>query len=434
MPHPDAAFQEDRPLTVVSLLMDLNGDPWASLTLQPGIATRCVADGEVLDFQHALRALVADGWGEALNDVPVVEGWAVDVHAGRLSAVTRGADDYWVAPGSTLLPDHWRWAANSRGEVLVVVVPPGSLHGQGEHYDVLGKLEARASSMRPGSLCAALSLSGRQTCPGWRPKYVAVRGVAEGSESHRPSLWVHHPNGRGALQCPQPAEGSEIGGQTLGRETKRLSNSAEGKQVHPVACGLVSQGVNCTHESFSAQYAVREFARCGLLAFVFELRPGPKGNERILGLVEGCCSTQGLRRQGIGEDRLKVQTMQKGGLFGQLDDGPPCLDLSPTSCSHGRRRQQSRGLGKVPAEGLRNRKSRLSSYGTAGSSPKFGQPSQEVRGVKFSIQSDAGNDELHWQRVVRQGGNDEGIRQRTAKGLLVAPSQDVAPDIHHADR
>ena len=74
MPHPDAAFQEDKPLTVVSLLMDLNGDPWPSLTLQPSAATRCLADGEVLDFEHALRALVAEGWGKALNDVPLVEG------------------------------------------------------------------------------------------------------------------------------------------------------------------------------------------------------------------------------------------------------------------------------------------------------------------------------------------------------------------------
>jgi hypothetical protein len=155
MPHPDAAFQEDRPLTVVSLLMDLNGDPWASLTLQPSAATRCLADGEVLDFEHALRALVADGWGYALNDVPLVEGWAVEVHAGRLSAVTRGPDDYWIAPGDTLLPHHWQRAANGRGEVLVVVVPPASLHGQGEHYDVLGKLEAR------GELAAArLALRG----------------------------------------------------------------------------------------------------------------------------------------------------------------------------------------------------------------------------------------------------------------------------------
>ena len=83
MPHPDAAFQADRPLTVVSLLMDLNGDPWASLTLQPAAATRCLADGKVLDFEHALRALVADGWGHALSDVPVVEGWAVHVRADR---------------------------------------------------------------------------------------------------------------------------------------------------------------------------------------------------------------------------------------------------------------------------------------------------------------------------------------------------------------
>jgi hypothetical protein len=155
MPHPDAAFRADRPLTVVSLLMDLNGDPWASLTLQPSAATRCLADGEVLDFEHALRALVADGWGDALNDVPLVEGWAVHVHAGRLSAVTRGDNDYWSAPGSTVLPDHWQRAANGRGEVLVVVVPPASLHGQGEHYDVLGKLEAR------GELAAArLALRG----------------------------------------------------------------------------------------------------------------------------------------------------------------------------------------------------------------------------------------------------------------------------------
>ena len=118
-----------------------------------------------------------------------------------------------------------------------------------------------------------------------------TRGVAEGSESHRPSLWVHHPNGRGALQSPQPPEGPEIGGKTLGRETERLGNSAEGEQVHPVACGLVSQGVNCTHERVGAQYAVREFAAGSLLAFVLELRLGPKGNERILGIVEGCCST-----------------------------------------------------------------------------------------------------------------------------------------------
>lgn len=143
MPHPDAAYQEDRPLTVVSLLMDIEGSPWAILTLQPGAATRCLADGELLDFEQALGALVADGWGQALSDVPLVEGWTVDVHAGRLIAVTRGDDDYWIAPDSTLLPDHWQRAANSRGEVLVVLVPPGSLHGQGEHYDVLGKLEAR---------------------------------------------------------------------------------------------------------------------------------------------------------------------------------------------------------------------------------------------------------------------------------------------------
>ena len=79
----------------------------------------------------------------------------MEVHAGRLSAVTRGADDYWIAPASTLLPDHWRRAANDRGEVLVVLVPPGSLHGQGEHYDVLGKLEAS------GELAAArLALRG----------------------------------------------------------------------------------------------------------------------------------------------------------------------------------------------------------------------------------------------------------------------------------
>jgi hypothetical protein len=98
---------------------------------------------------------VADGWGDALNDVPLVEGWAVHVRAGRLSAVTRGDDDYWSAPGSTLLPDHWQRAANGRGEVLVVVVPPASLHGQGEHYDVLGKLEAS------GELAAArLALRG----------------------------------------------------------------------------------------------------------------------------------------------------------------------------------------------------------------------------------------------------------------------------------
>ena len=155
MPHPDAAFQADRPLTVVSLLMDLNGDPWASLTLQPAAATRCLADGEVLEFEDALRALMAEGWGEALENVPVVEGWAVHVDDGRLSAVTRGGDDYWRAPDSTLLPDHWQRAANGRGEVLVVVVPPGSLHGQGEHYNVLGKLEAR------GELAAArLALRG----------------------------------------------------------------------------------------------------------------------------------------------------------------------------------------------------------------------------------------------------------------------------------
>jgi hypothetical protein len=197
------------------------------------------------------------------------------------------------------------------------------------------------------------------------------------------------------LPCPQLAEAPEIGGETLGRKTERLGNSAEGKQVHAVACSLVSERVNCTHERVAAQYAIRELAAGSLLAFVLELRLGPKGNERILGLVEGCCSTQGLRGQGFGQDRLKVQTMQKGGRFGQLDDGPPCLHLSPTSCTHGRRRQQSRDLGKVPAEDLRNRKNRLSSHGAAGSSPKFGQPSQEVRRVEFSIQSGAGNDELH---------------------------------------
>jgi hypothetical protein len=54
-----------------------------------------------------------------------------------------------------VLPDHWQRAANGRGEVLVVVVPPASLHGQGEHYDVLGKLEAS------GELAAArLALRG----------------------------------------------------------------------------------------------------------------------------------------------------------------------------------------------------------------------------------------------------------------------------------
>ena len=121
--------------------------------------------------------------------------------------------------------------------------------------------------------------------------YVAVRGVAEGSESHRPGLRVHHPNGRAALQCPQPAEGSEIGGKALDRESKRFRNSAEGKEVDPIACGLVSQGVNCTHEGVGAQYAVRELAAGSLLAFVVELRLGPKGNEPILGLVEGCCPT-----------------------------------------------------------------------------------------------------------------------------------------------
>ena len=82
-----------------------------------------------------------------------------------------------------------------------------------------------------------------------------------------------------------------MGGKTLGCETKHFSNSAEGKQVHPVACGLVSQGVNCTHQRFGAQYAVRELAADGLLAFVLELRLGPKGNERILGVVDGYCST-----------------------------------------------------------------------------------------------------------------------------------------------
>ncbi|MEA2589621.1 MAG: hypothetical protein QOH66_2548 [Actinomycetota bacterium] len=155
MPHPDAAFQEHKPLTVVSLLMDSHGDPWASLTLQPGAATRCLADGEVLQFEHALGALMAEGWGDAVEDVPVVEGWAVHVDAGRLSSVTRGGDEYWRAPGSTLLPDHWQRAANGRGEVLVLVVPPASLHGQGEYYDVLAKLEAR------GQLAAArLALRG----------------------------------------------------------------------------------------------------------------------------------------------------------------------------------------------------------------------------------------------------------------------------------
>jgi hypothetical protein len=34
---------------------------------------------------------------------------------------------------------------------------------------------------------------------------------------------------------------------------------------------------------------------------------------------------------------------------------------------------------------------------------------QEVRGAKFSVQSEAGDDDLHRQRVVRQGGNDEGV-------------------------
>jgi hypothetical protein len=79
----------------------------------------------------------------------------VDVRAGRLIAVARGDDEYWSAPGSTLLPDHWQRAASGRGEVLVLVVPPGSLHGQGEYYDVLGKLEAS------GELAAArLALRG----------------------------------------------------------------------------------------------------------------------------------------------------------------------------------------------------------------------------------------------------------------------------------
>ena len=155
MPQPDAAFQEDRPLTVVNLLMDLHGDPWASLTLQPGTATRCLADGEVLKFEDALRALTAEGWGDAVEDVPVVEGWAVHVDAGRLVGVMRWGNDYWRAPSSTLLPDHWQRAADGRGEVLVIVVPPASLHGQGEYYDVLAKLEAR------GQLAAArLALSG----------------------------------------------------------------------------------------------------------------------------------------------------------------------------------------------------------------------------------------------------------------------------------
>jgi hypothetical protein len=58
---------------------------------------------------------------------------------------------------------------------------------------------------------------------------------------------------------------------------------------------------------------------------------------------------------------------------------------------------------------------------------------QEVRGVKFSIQSDAGNDELHRQGMVRQGGNDEGVGQGTAKGRFVAPGQDVAANIHDAN-
>src|SRR5438105_15066447 len=101
-------------------------------------------------------------------------------------------------------------------------------------------------------------MSGRQARVGWRPKYLAARGVAEGSERHRPSPRVHHPNGRGALQCPQPAEAPEIGGETLGRETERLGNSAEGEQVHPVACSLVSERVNCTYERVGAPYAVCE--------------------------------------------------------------------------------------------------------------------------------------------------------------------------------
>src|SRR5205823_4263048 len=122
-----------------------------------------------------------------------------------------------------------------------------------------GNWRPGASSLRPGSFCAELSISARRTRAGWRPRYVVVRGV-EGSERHRPSLLVHYPNGRGALQCPQLAEGPEIGGKALGREAKRFSNSAEGKQVYPVACSLVSQGVNCTHQGFGAQYAVCELA------------------------------------------------------------------------------------------------------------------------------------------------------------------------------
>jgi hypothetical protein len=87
----------------------------------------------------------------------------------------------------------------------------------------------------------------------------------------------------------------------------------------------------------------------------------------------------------------------------------------------------------VPAENVFNRKDFLSPYGAAGPGPKVGQPTQEVRGVKFSVQSDAGNDELHRQRMLRQGGNDEGVGQGTAKGRLVATGQDVAPNVHHAD-
>jgi len=63
----------------------------------------------------------------------------------------------------------------------------------------------------------------------------------------------------------------------------------------------------------------------------------------------------------------------------------------------------------MPAEDVRNRKDFLSPDGAARSGPKVGQPTQEVRGVKFSIQSDSGNDELHRQRMVRQSGNHEGV-------------------------
>src|SRR5713226_429445 len=112
--------------------------------------------------------------------------------------------------------------------------------------------------------------------------------------------------------------------------------------------------------------------------------------------------------------------MKQRGLRSQLDNGSPCLNAGPATCTQCRCNQQPRGLGKMPFQNLRDVNDGLSVYLPAGSGAKFIEATHEIWDVEFPVKSGAGNDDTDGQRVVREGGNDEGVGQGAAEGRLVA--------------